>query len=81
MMLKNVRFVKGKVSEAIPIRPSQYLLRRMDVMNKEETRMNSFDQLSRRCLLGQTVKLGTAGLGVCCAAALPIPAAVRRVSH
>jgi len=31
-------------------------------MNKEETRMNSFDQLSRRCFLGQTVKLGTAGL-------------------
>jgi len=31
-------------------------------MNKEETRMNSFDQLSRRCFLGRTVKLGTAGL-------------------
>ena len=77
MMLKNVRFVKGKVSEAIPIRPSQYLLRRMDGMNKEEMRMNSFDQLSRRCFLGQTVKLGTAGLAASCAAALPTPAATR----
>ncbi len=36
--------------------------------------MNSFDQLSRRCFLGQTVKLGTAGLAASCAAALPAPA-------
>jgi len=40
--------------------------------------MDSFDQLSRRHFLGRTLKLGAAGLGACCAAALPARAAMRR---
>ncbi|MHC4631930.1 MAG: sugar phosphate isomerase/epimerase family protein [Planctomycetota bacterium] len=40
-------------------------------MNKEKTRMNSINQLSRREFLGQTVRLGTAGLAASCTAASP----------
>jgi len=40
-------------------------------MNKEKTRMNSINQLSRRKFLGQTVRLGTASLAATCAVTLP----------
>jgi sugar phosphate isomerase/epimerase len=57
-ILRNVRFAKDNSCELF-------------LKNKEKMKMNSLNQLSRREFLGQTVRLGTAGLAATCAVTSP----------